>query len=250
MMCIAQVRYCVSLNRSRIGFAERGADDRCDNRQARHQRIEARSLIDQAAEIDELRAVAADLAHRLGGDDLAAVEIAAKEIAVDQRPGNAGQHHQRHAGRAIKRAVQESLGIGLQPRRHQAHDERRHSEQQEGDRLGRHIAPDRPDREGNGAAGQECHRRAPAHVTNPQQPAPSVRRHLRYGMQGHGLRQRQQRQQDAHQDQPAGHAENPGQERGRDHRCAERNDQRHGHAGLPRGHLRHAGNRLLHTVDP
>jgi hypothetical protein len=32
-----------------------------------------------------------DLADRLGGDDLAAVELAAKEELVDQRAGNAGQ---------------------------------------------------------------------------------------------------------------------------------------------------------------
>ena len=57
----------------------------------RNDGIERGGLIDQAAEINELRAVPEDLADRLGGDDLAAVELAAKEKLVDQRAGDASQ---------------------------------------------------------------------------------------------------------------------------------------------------------------
>ena len=85
MICEAQRLYCGSLSRSRIGRASDVPTIDASTAQPCHRRIEARSLIDEAAEIHELGAMADNLADRLGRHDLAALEAAAQEVGIDQR---------------------------------------------------------------------------------------------------------------------------------------------------------------------
>src|SRR5690349_10181776 len=58
---------------------KRRAEHRGKDRQHSDHRIEVRRLVDYRAEIKKLRGVAEDLAHRLGGDDLAPIELAAEK---------------------------------------------------------------------------------------------------------------------------------------------------------------------------
>src|SRR5689334_2714324 len=58
--------------------------------------------------------------------------------------------------------------------------------------------------------------RAPAHVLDPEEPAPAVRGHLRDAVQHHGVGHRHDDEQHTDQDEPARHSENAG-EKGRRH---------------------------------
>ena len=138
--------------------------------------------------------MARDLAGGLGGDHLAAAEIAAEKERVHQRPGDAGHQHQAHADEAVERALRDTVGIGLQVLRHQPRHERRRPEQQQRDRLVGHVAGDRPDAERERAADQIDEHRPPADMRPPQKGAPAVRRHLRDRMQHHRGGQRHQHQ--------------------------------------------------------
>jgi hypothetical protein len=75
--------------------------------------------------------------------------------------------------------------------------------------------------------------RPPSDVAAPQQRAPAVGGHLRDRMQHHRGRQRQDGKQHADQDQAAGHAEQAGQERGRDHQQSKCRYQQRRHWNPP-----------------
>jgi len=68
-------------------------------------------LVDQAAEIDEFRTVSDNLAHRLGGDDLAPVELAAEKKLIDQRAGDTGHQDECDAGHAVEATLKQAFGI-------------------------------------------------------------------------------------------------------------------------------------------
>src|SRR5437773_1548801 len=69
---------CIAHPREHL-YRQRGAEHRGRDREPGNDWVDVRGLIDHRAEIDELRGVAEDLAGRLGGDDLAPLELAAKE---------------------------------------------------------------------------------------------------------------------------------------------------------------------------
>ncbi len=154
------------------------------------------------------------LGRRLGGDDDAAVEPGADVEDIEGRAADAAGQLQalhdeaaqhRHAG--LQHVGRQALGQRPHQKRHQAqHDiggggagnPLDHGEAGERDQLADHRPAEH----------------APVDVLAPQHGAPAVRRHLGDGMQRHGRGDRQHRQQKAHQDQPAGHAEDARQERG------------------------------------
>ena len=129
-----------------------------------------RRLVDQRAEVEELRGMAEDLAHRLGGDDLAPVELAAEEEGVEQRAGDAGEQQQGHADHAVERALHDALRIGLEARRHQPHQERRHRRAAATPPpcSARSATATRP--AARRAAGEVGADRAPAHMSAPEHP--------------------------------------------------------------------------------
>jgi hypothetical protein len=89
------------------------------------------------------------------------------------------------------------------------------------------------DRQRDRASDQIDRNRPPPDVAPPQKGAPAVRGYLGNRVQHHRGRKRQQGQQHPDQDQPAGHAEQAGQKRCRDHQQAECCNQKRRHSNLP-----------------
>ena len=94
-------------------------------------RLDRARLVDQGAEVDELQAVAEELAGGLGGDDLLALQGRAQEQRVEQWAGDARDQHQHHADGAAAQhlagaEVARQYAVGDGP-----HDEGREAEQEQ-----------------------------------------------------------------------------------------------------------------------
>jgi hypothetical protein len=130
--------------------------------------------------------------------------------------------------------VQRARRIRLESCRQQSYDERREPEQHQRERRARHIAPDAPKSESDGAAREKAAGATPPHIAQPKKPAPSVRGHLRYGVQSHSFGQCEHGKQDAEQDHAARHPEDAGQEGARHHGGGESGNRRRYHGRSPR----------------
>jgi hypothetical protein len=100
--------------------------------------------------------------------------------------------------------------------RHGQRSERREADRHQHQRLVGHEIEEGEDDQRRPGAGAELQDDTPLHMMAPQPGAPAIGRDLDDTVEHHGDRHRQEQQQEADQQHPARHAEDPGNERGHD----------------------------------